>query len=126
VTTGRSRTTCLDGGAETPVRAEYAFLRKGGFARIGVTFDATVWKSVGAELAEVVDGIEAGVFPARPEPPEWRHWVACWFCDPDGLGTAERWAAWERKRHDPRLLRWFPDPDATVDADPDTGGVVQR
>ena len=34
------------------------------------------------------------------------------YCEPDKLGTAERWGEWDRKRHDPRLQRWFADPDA--------------
>jgi ATP-dependent helicase/nuclease subunit B len=102
----------LDHGA--PVRAEYAFLRRGQFARIGVTFDEATWASVRQELDTVVAGIDAGLFPARPEPPEWRRFVNCWYCEPDGLGTAERWVQWERKRHDARLARWFADPDETA------------
>ena len=51
----------------------------------------------------VVDGIEAGVYPAgaRAARPTGTT-SSCWFCEPDGLGTAEPWADWERKRHDPR------------------------
>ena len=36
----------------------------------------------------VVDGIEAGIFPNRPERPGWRLFVGCHYCEPDGLGTA--------------------------------------
>ena len=93
------------------VRAEYAFLRRGQFQRIGVTFDDAAWDAVRGELAEVAAGIEAGYFPARPAAPEWRRFVDCWFCEPDGLGTADRWSQWERKRHDDRLARWFADPE---------------
>ena len=40
--------------------------------------------------------------------------VPCWYCEPDGLGTATRWAEWERKRHDPALARWLAeDPEGT-------------
>ena len=36
---------------------------------------------------------------------------SCWYCEPDGLGTAARWSEWSRKRHDPVLARWFADDD---------------
>ena len=36
-----------------------------------------------------------------PEPPTYQHYVSCWFCEPDGLGTAGPWAEWERKRPRP-------------------------
>ncbi len=106
----------LTGEPAAVVRAEYAFLRRGQFQRIGVTFDPEAWDAVRSELAEVADGIDAGFFPARPAAPEWRRFVDCWFCEPDGLGTADRWSQWERKRHDDRLARWF--------ADPEDGGEV--
>ena len=94
-----------------PVRAEYSFFEKGDFKRIGYTLDEHIWAQVGHDLALVVDGIESGFFPARAEPPAWRPFVDCEYCEPDGLGTAVRWSEWDRKRHDPRLARWFADPD---------------
>ena len=33
--------------------------------------------------------------------------MSCDYCEPDHLGTAERWSEWERKRLDPRVARWF-------------------
>jgi hypothetical protein len=57
----------------------------------------------------VVAGIESGVFPNLPDQPGWQPFVSCEYCQPDRLGTAERWAEWTRKRHDPRLARWFPE-----------------
>jgi ATP-dependent helicase/DNAse subunit B len=102
------------------VEAGYTFFRP--FKRTSVAFDDDVWRRVGEALADVVDGIEAGVFPATPEPPGWRMYVPCWYCEPDGLGTAERWAQWDRKRHDPALTRWFGvDEDDAVD---DGGGAA--
>jgi hypothetical protein len=62
---------------------------------------------VSEALALVVEGIETGYFPNRPERPGWRFFVNCHYCEPDGLGTAERWAEWSRKQHDPRLAPWF-------------------
>lgn len=103
--------------ADAPVEAGYTFF-KPRFKRIAIRFDDEVWAHVGAAIGEVVDGIEAGVFPAVPEPPGWRLWVPCHYCEPDGLGTAERWAQWERKRHDPALARWFADDADGDDAAP--------
>jgi len=51
----------------------------------------------------IVDGIEAGVFVARPLPPAPRPFVPCVYCDPDGMGTAQRWREWERKSGAPEL-----------------------
>lgn len=98
----------LLGRPEAPVRAEFAFFSRGRFARHGVTFGDATWAQVRADLAQVVAGIDAGVFPSRPKAPGFQRWVDCACCDPDGLGTAERFAEWERTRTDPRLPRWFP------------------
>ena len=97
----------LDGRPDALVRAEYAFFAKAKYERLPVVFDDAAWKLTLARLADVVDGIEARLFPATPEPPGWRHHVACPYCEPDELGTTERFPEWERKRHDPRLARWF-------------------
>jgi RecB family exonuclease len=97
------------GDLDTPVHAEYGLLRKGDYARPGLAMTPEVDARVSAALALVVEGIETGYFPNRPERPGWRFYVGCLYCEPDGLGTAERWAEWERKRHDPRLAPWFGD-----------------
>ena len=95
------------GAPDTPVLAEYGLLRKGDYARPGLSMTPEVDARVSESLALVVAGIENGFFPNRPERPGWRFFVGCHYCEPDGLGTAERWAEWERKHHDPRLVRWF-------------------
>jgi hypothetical protein len=51
----------------------------------------------------IVDGIETGVFVAKPPPPGPRPFVPCAYCDPDRLGTADRWRQWERKYPAPGL-----------------------
>lgn len=104
------------GRPDAPVRAEYAFFRKGEFKRYRTQLDDAAWKLAVTQLAEVVAGIESGLFPATPEPPGWRRWVPCDYCEPDGLGTTERFPEWDRKRHDPRLARWFGDPETEVGA----------
>ena len=50
----------------------------------------------------IVDGIEAGCSRAarraRPSP-----FIECDYCDPDGMGTTDRWREWERKLDAPEL-----------------------
>lgn len=106
------------GGADTPVIAEYGLMVKGGYERPGYEVTGDVWARVLDDVSLTVDGIEAGWFPNRPERPGWRMFVQCEYCDPDHLGTGERWAEWERKRHDPRLARWLSPP-----ADAETGSA---
>ncbi len=108
---------------DAPVRAEYSLMGKGDYQRFGYTVTPAVADLVAHGLQHVVDGIEAGYFPHVPERPGWRLYTACLYCDPDELGTAERWADWLRKRRDPRLSRWFGDPVATASAEPTEPGA---
>jgi RecB family exonuclease len=93
---------------DAPVEVGYTFFK--GFKRVSICFDDQVWERVGVALAEVVEAIEAGVFPSTPAEPTFQPWVGCWYCEPDALGTAARWADWQRKRHAPALARWFGEP----------------
>ncbi len=97
----------LLGTPKAPVRAGYTYF-KPKFDRPELVLDDDVEHRVGAELARIVDAIESGIFPLIPEPPGWVLYNACWFCDPDGLGTAPAWANWERKRSDGVLAALFP------------------
>ncbi len=97
------------GDDTTVVRAEYSLMRRGDYARPGFEVDPEADALVGAHLAHVVAGIESGFYPNLPERPGFRMFVQCEFCEPDHLGTAELWSAWQRKRHDPRLAAWFGD-----------------
>ena len=59
-------------------------------------------------LTTVVDGIADGLFPSNaPEDQPWLSWVACAYCDPDGLGAAERRSRWDAKRADPALADYL-------------------
>ncbi len=87
------------------VRAEYSFVR--GSKPIGTSFPPGEWPEVGAQLVTIVDGIAAGLFFAVP--PRSQHrlpFVRCEYCDPDHLGTAERYEEFRRKLVDPVLARW--------------------
>ena len=54
-------------------------------------------------MRAIVDGIEAGCSsPTRRRPGRARSSRAE-YCDPDGLGTADRWREWERKYAAPEL-----------------------
>ncbi len=68
----------------------------------------------------VVDHVGAGVFPQRPPEPTYHHYTPCLYCDPDELGTADRYRAWERLRLTPELRDYVrrvePDVLEAVDA----------
>ena len=91
------------GAPDTPVEAAYWFVGRGENRRIGYDVDARVDEIFDATVRAIVDGIEAGCFVANPPPPGPRPFVSCQYCDPDGLGTADRWREWERKYAAPEL-----------------------
>jgi hypothetical protein len=103
------------GDDDTAVLAEYGLMARGDYKRFGYVLTPDVDERVRQVLASVLAGIEGGFFPNRPERPGFRMWVSCEYCEPDGLGTADRWPDWERKRHDPRIATWFA---------PDAGGAA--
>lgn len=87
-----------------PVRADYWFVSaKGGFRARGYDVTDEVRGRVLETVGSVADGIAAGLYPPRPEPPQWRPFVPCRFCDPDGLGTRDQWNDWTRKLADPDI-----------------------
>lgn len=109
------------GDADVPaVIAEYAFFAKGEYQRIASTIGPAAWPKVHEALQHILDGIRSGVFVARPEKSQFRlGFTPCEYCDPDHLGTAERWAQFERKLADPRVRRLLgehDDPPADGDA----------
>lgn len=92
--------------ADAPgIHTEYWFVTQAGQGRrIGYRLTDDVVAQLRAALALVVDGIDAGLFPRRPpEKPSYGSHVQCVYCDPDGLGTAQLYRAWERIRTDPAL-----------------------
>jgi ATP-dependent helicase/nuclease subunit B len=96
------------GRPDAPVEAHYWFTSdREGFRRIGYAVDDQVLARVGATLATIVDGIERGAFPARPDASRTgTPWVACPYCDPDGLGVADLRREWERKRNHPAIAAY--------------------
>jgi RecB family exonuclease len=107
------------GSPDAPTRAEYWFVStKGEFKTAGYALTPAVLERFAAVLDIVVRGIEQGVFPAHPKEPGWSRYVECQVCDPDGLGTADRWRDWERKRLDPALAEYL------ALAEPPTAGAA--
>lgn len=96
------------GTPDAPVHARYWFVSLSGRPEsLGFDVDDAVLDGFREVFGRIVDGIEAGLFPARPPEPVWTPFVECPTCDPDALGTRERWKAWERKRDDPLLAGYL-------------------
>ena len=94
----------IEGRGGDPVRADYWFVSaKGGFRTRGYEVTDQVRERVLETVGAVLDGIAAGLYPSHPEPPQWRPFVPCRFCEPDGLGTRDRHNDWTRKLADPDL-----------------------
>ncbi|HZM39640.1 MAG TPA: PD-(D/E)XK nuclease family protein [Acidimicrobiales bacterium] len=94
------------GRPDAPVRSEYWFVsERGGFARHGYQVDDAVLARVTTTLGTMVEGIEQGAFPPHPDD-QFRPWVVCPYCDPDGMGVAELRRQWERKREDPAVAAY--------------------
>ncbi|MGC0252482.1 hypothetical protein [Pseudactinotalea sp. Z1748] len=90
------------GAPETPVRAEYWFVRKDpGY--VGIDVDAPVIDALAATVELLTESISAGLFPPRPPQTPDFMWVQCPYCNPDGIGHATARERWERQRHDPDL-----------------------
>jgi len=92
---------------DADVLAEYWFAtNKGRFQTRTVPLTPQVHATVVADVATIVSGIEAGLFPAHPRRPTWQFWIDCPACDPDGVGTSERWHEWTRKKDSPVLAEY--------------------
>jgi hypothetical protein len=73
------------------------------FATVGYFLTPEVLSELDAVLRTIVDNIEAGVFIAHPNVPSSFNKGNCPYCDPDRLGTTERYRQWERKKLAPEL-----------------------
>ncbi len=88
---------------DVPVDSSYWFIKEPKNRR-GYLVDAPVEEVLDRALIAIVDGIENGVFVMRaPAPGGWQTYVQCEYCDPDGLGTADRHRDWLRKVTAPEL-----------------------
>lgn len=89
---------------DASVWAGYWFLNEESkFVTIGYHVTPEVASIVDDVVTTIVDNIEAGVFPAHPPPPSTFNAMNCRYCDPDLLGTSERFRQWERKKESAEL-----------------------
>jgi RecB family exonuclease len=93
------------GDIDTKVSAAYWFVRKDR-GRLPLELTPEVESEHAAALATIARSMAAGIFPTRaPEEPDFA-WVKCPYCNPDGMGHAERRRQWESKRADPALAEY--------------------
>ena len=90
-----------------PAEAHYRFVSDPGRSAIGYVVDDAVTTEVSRAIKIVVDGIEGGLFPARPAEGTFTGYIPCASCDPDGLGTGDRRRQWEHKQGDIRLADYL-------------------
>lgn len=94
----------LLGLPEASVFAAYWFVtRKGGFKQHGYRITPELEEAGLKTVADIVEGIGSGLFPAHPADPKFRLWVDCDYCEPDGLGLNHQHRDWQRKQGDPFL-----------------------
>ena len=86
---------------DTGVHGQYWFVTDSG-AHIGHPLSEAVLTRFDTVLTTIIDGIENGLFPARP-PKDSRYGIGCDYCDPDGMGTGPVTTSWHNKRIDPVL-----------------------
>jgi ATP-dependent helicase/DNAse subunit B len=73
----------------------------------GYLVDGPIADALDRALLVIVDGIDRGIFAARPPEPGWRMFVECPYCDPDGLGTTDTHRNWLRKLAAPELAAYL-------------------
>ncbi len=87
-----------------PTFGSYWFVtRKGGFEPHGYPITTELEAQGLSTVASIIECIESGLFPAHPAPPQFRPWVDCHFCEPDGLGLSHQYSDWLRMSGDPEL-----------------------
>ncbi|MXW76973.1 MAG: hypothetical protein F4Z58_13230 [Acidimicrobiaceae bacterium] len=90
--------------ADAPTFGSYWFVtRRGGFRPQGYSITPELEAGGLRMIADIIDCIESGLFPAHPAPPKFRPWVDCYFCEPDGLGLSHQYSDWLRMHGDPEL-----------------------
>jgi RecB family exonuclease len=96
------------GDEQTPVGASYWYVTtKGGFRWAELSLTPEVDHRVDEVLRTIVDGIDAGAFPCRVDPPSaWSRRVRS-YTDPDARGTRDRAREWLRKREAPELEQYL-------------------
>jgi RecB family exonuclease len=96
------------GTETTRVGASYWYVStKGGFRWAELELTPEVEARVDHVLRAIVDGIDAGAFPCRVDPPTtWTRRFRS-YADPDARGTRDRYRQWQRKRGAPELAAYL-------------------
>ncbi len=95
-------------GVDNPARGAYWFVTsRGRFSTVGYPITDVVTDTALDVVAQISDGIGAGLFPQHPATPSFRPWVDCWFCEPDGLGLSHQHRDWRRIADDPDLAPYL-------------------
>lgn len=97
----------LDSPGAAATGSYWFVTRRGGFERYGYAITPGLEAEGLRTVTGIIDGIESGLFPARPAAPQYRTWVDCRFCDPDGLGLAHQHSDWKRKSDDDALAPYL-------------------
>jgi len=109
------------GAADTRVGAAYWYVStRGQFRWAELVLTDAVDARVDEVLRTIADGIGAGVFPCRVDPPStWGRRFRN-YTDPDARGTRDRYREWLRKRDAPELRGYvaLAEPDALDDHEP--------
>ncbi len=93
---------------DTPMSGSYWFVtRKGRFEPHGYQITPQLEAEGLGTIADIVECIESGMFPAHPAAPQFRPWVDCVYCEPDGLGLSHQYSDWKRMGGDPNLLSYL-------------------
>ncbi len=94
------------------ISAAYWFsTNRGGFRFVPTTrfniIDESVAERFREGVASIVDGINAGLFPANPGPPGRYGPSNCQYCDFDAICPTRRADLWEHKKSDPVLAGYL-------------------
>lgn len=109
---GNERDTAGNGeeGLEKPaVCSQYWFVsERGAFSRVGYVVDGRVLERFRDAVGAILEGIDAGMFPARPGAPgQSAPRAHCKSCEYDSVCVLDRERQWEAKRDDPRLAAYL-------------------
>ena len=113
------------GDPDTAVGAAYWYVStRGQFRWAELVLSPEVDARVDEVLRVIADGIDAGVFPCRVDPPTtWTRRIRS-YTDPDARGTRDRYREWQRKRLAPALRGYvgLAEPEVLAEDD-DTEGA---
>jgi RecB family exonuclease len=112
------------GDPDTAVGAAYWYVStRGQFRWAELVLSPEVDARVDEVLRTIADGIDAGVFPCRVDPPTtWTRRIRS-YTDPDARGTRDRYREWQRKRAAPALRGYVGLAEPEVLANDDSEGA---